>query len=78
MKNLAEKNKITSESACDPRKADKLDIERNCKSDVEAERNYKSYVEADFVAPDGGWCWIIVVAAGLSTVSPSFRSNSSI
>lgn len=31
----------------------------------------KSDLGDDFVAPDGGWAWIVCVAAGVSNVSHS-------
>lgn len=31
-------------------------------------RQDKSDLGADFVAPDGGWAWLVCVAAGLSNV----------
>lgn len=38
-------------------------------------RQDKSDLGADFVAPDGGWAWLVCVAAGLSNVGVNEHSS---
>lgn len=35
-------------------------------------RRDKSYLGPDFIAPDGGWGWLVCAAAGISNVSCRF------
>lgn len=36
-------------------------------------RKNKCDLGSDFVAPDGGWGWLVVIAAGTSNVSYDFE-----
>lgn len=36
-------------------------------------RRDKSDLGPDFVAPDGGWGWVVCIAAGFSNVSKVFK-----
>lgn len=36
-------------------------------------RRDKSDLGPDFVAPDGGWGWVVCIAAGFSNVSKEFK-----
>lgn len=41
----------------------------NATTRQKVKRKNKSDLGDDFVAPDGGWGWVVCVAAGLSNVS---------
>lgn len=50
-------------------------IENGGKNGKKKKKEKAPKIKDNFVPPDGGWGWIIVVAAGFSNVSSKFAKN---
>lgn len=50
-----------------------LNAADKCKKTKKPQRRDKSDLGENFIAPDGGWAWLVCIAAGISNVSLSTR-----
>lgn len=65
-------NKINKFKICD--KSQNANNNLNSKNNkIKAKSTNKCDLGADFIAPDGGWGWIVVIAAGCSNVCFSLQ-----
>lgn len=65
----ANENQRNVTPTCHPNPIQKSFLTRTNKANAKKKKINKSDLGINFVAPDGGWGWLVLIAAGFSNVS---------